>query len=370
MRREVEKRKLKKEVKVALIILAVILIIGIIFAVSKLTNKEVEQEVADSEQMTSENIQNEVEVTEVEQKPEIKIFNGNDRPIAFMIDNNTNAQPQASLNSTYMVYEIIVEGGESRLMALFKGVTADEVGPIRSARHYFLDYAMENDAIYAHLEMSPQAEQGMKDFDIDNINGQAYDTGKSRTTTSLYWRANHKSAPHNAYTNTESILKIAKDKNYETTSNQESVLNYVTEDVNLEQEDAVIANTVTIPYSTGHKVKYEYDSESQRYTRYSKGKKMYDETTDEAVTTKNIIITFARNYTLDDKENKGRQDVVTVGELDGYYITNGKAIKIKCVKKDREEQTTYTDLEGNEINVNDGNTWVNVCPIDANVVIE
>ena len=84
----------------------------------------------------------------------------------------------------------------------------------------------------------------------------------------------------------------------------------------------MIANTVTIPYSTGHKVQYKYDETTKRYTRYSKNRKMTDEVTKEDVTTKNIIITFARNYTLDDGENKGRQDVVTVGSLDGYYKTN------------------------------------------------
>lgn len=302
--------------------------------------------------------------------PEIKIFNGNDRPIAFMIDNNTNAQPQASLNSTYMVYEIIVEGGESRLMALFKGTVADQVGPIRSARHYFLDYAMENDVIYAHLGMSPQAEDDFSEFDIDHINGQIYDTGKARTKTSLYWRVRHKKAPHNAYTNTESILKIANDKGWRTTSDNESVLNYTVEEVNLETEDSFVVNSVKIPYAKGHTVQYIYNSETGRYTRYSKGKKMTDEMTGEDITTKNIIITFAKNYTLNDGENKGRQDVVTVGELDGYYITNGKAIKIKCIKNSRREQTTYVDLNGEEIKVNDGNTWVNVCPIDANVTFE
>ena len=79
--------------------------------------------------------------------------------------------------------------------------------------------------------------------------------------------------------------------------------------------------------------------------------------------------TFAKNYNLPDTEDKGRQDVVTTGSLDGYYITNGKAIKIKCNKESRSAQTQYVDLEGNEIKVNDGNTWVNVCPIDANVTI-
>ncbi len=300
-------------------------------------------------------------------KPEIEIFKGNDRPIAFMIDNNKNAQPQASLNSTYMVYEIIVEGGESRLMALFKGTVADQVGPIRSARHYFIDYAMENDALYAHLGMSPQAEAAFDEFDVEHVNGQVYDTGKARTETSLYWRAKHKNAPHNAYTNTESILKIAKGFAWRTTSDRESVLNYVPEEVYLETEDSFSVASVKIPYAKGHTVEYKYNKDTERYTRWSKGRKMSDEMTGEDVTTKNIIITFAENYTLDDGENKGRQDVITVGSLDGYYITNGRAIKIKCVKNGRTEQTTYTDLNGNEIEVNDGNTWVNVCPIDANV---
>ena len=105
------------------------------------------------------------------------------------------------------------------------------------------------------------------------------------------------------------------------------------------------------------------------YTRYARTKLQTDAVSQTNITTKNIIITFAENYTLDDGENKGRQDVVTVGELNGHYITNGKAIKIKCVKKSRSEQTIYQDLNGNEIEVNDGNTWINICPIDANVTI-
>lgn len=302
-------------------------------------------------------------------KPEFKIFNGTDRPIAFMIDNNKNAQPQSSINSAYIVYEIIVEGGETRLMALFKGTVADEVGPIRSARHYFLDYVMENDAIYAHLGMSPQAQEQMQIFDINNINGQIYDTGKARVTTSLYWRDKARKAPHNAYTNIESILKIAKDKGYRTTLNKENVLNYVVDEVNLTSENAIVASLVKIPYTKGHTVEYKYDEETKRYIRYSKNRKITDKVSKEDTTAKNIIITFAENYTLDDGENKGRQDVVTVGELDGYYITNGKAIKIKCIKSKREEQTKYVDLNGKRIEVNDGNTWINICPIDAKVSI-
>lgn len=356
---------MKKNVLI-IVVIAIALIGGLFFY--KMGFK-VGENLGEKDQVTDVAQEENVQENEKEEKSNIKIFNGNERPIAFMIDNNVNAQPQASLNSTYMVYEIIVEGNESRLMALFKGQDCDSVGPIRSSRHYFLDYAMENDAIYAHLGMSPQADEQMKTFKINNINGQAYDTGAARTATSLYWRATHKNAPHNAYTNIPSIKQIAKDKGYSLTSEQDSVLNYVEEEIVLDGEDALVANTITIPYSSNHKVRYEYDEETGRYTRYSKGRMMKDEVTGEKVTTKNIIVTFAENYTLNDGENKGRQDVVTVGSLDGYYITNGKAIKIKCNKESRSAQTQYVDLEGNEIKVNDGNTWVNVCPIDANVTI-
>lgn len=58
-----------------------------------------------------------------------------------------------------------------------------------------------------------------------------------------------------------------------------------------------------------------------------------------------------------------------VTTLDGYYITNGKAIKIKAVKESRSGQTVYQDLEGNKIEVNDGNTFVQICPIDSKIEI-
>ena len=75
------------------------------------------------------------------------------------------------------------------------------------------------------------------------------------------------------------------------------------------------------------------------------------------------------NYTLTDRENKGRQGLKNIGTFDGYYITNGKSIPIKCTKTAREEQTVYKDLEGNEIVVNDGNTFINICPTNAEIVL-
>ena len=291
----------------------------------------------------------------------VQVFSGNDRPFAVMIDNHSDAWPQAGLNQAYMVYEIIVEGGETRLMALFKGVDLDKIGPVRSARHYFIDYAMENDAIYVHFGQSPQAQSDIKKYDIDDINGIAEDG-------TTFWRVKDKYAPHNAVTSTEKLLESAKSKNYRTTSTEGSVLNYVVDEVNL--EEGLVADKVTIPHSDLQTVTYEYDEENKVYVRYARGKEQTDWDTDEAITTKNIIITFCNNYTLTDSENKGRQGLKNIGTFDGYYITNGRAIQIQCIKNARDEKTIYQDMNGNVIQVNDGNTFVNICPTNADVEIE
>ena len=342
-------------------ILIVILIILILLSGGFMAYKIIEGKKNNITQEVSETNNDEDILTAELQDKKIQIYNGTQRPIAVMIDNHNQAWPQAGLNKAYIVYEIIVEGGETRLMALFKGVTVDKIGPVRSSRHYFLDYAMENDAIYAHYGWSPQAESDIKKYSINNLNGIT-------ESTSTFWRVKDKAAPHNAVTSTDAILKAAKSKGYKTTSNQKSVLNYVTDEVKL--EEGISANSVTIPHSTLQKVKYEYDAENKVYKRYARNKAQTDWDTGSSITTKNIIITFCDNYTLTDSENKGRQGLKNIGTFDGYYITNGKAIKIKCIKTARDKQTKYEDLEGNEIKVNDGNTWVNICPIDAQVEME
>ncbi len=296
-----------------------------------------------------------------EPKKEINIYKGEDRPIAIMIDNVGNARPQSGLNDAYMVYEIIVEGQQTRLMALFKGANLSKVGPIRSSRHYFLDYALENNAIYVHYGWSPKAKSDISSLKVNNINGIT-------ESSSSFWRVKDKSAPHNVVTSTKKIMEIAKRKGYTTTSNKESVLKYTADELNLENGSE--ATSIKIPYSKTYYVTYKYDSESKKYTRYYNKTVQKDWQTKETVQTKNIIITFAKNSPLNDGSGKDRQNLSNIGTLDGYYITNGKAIKIKCKKTSRSAQTIYKDLEGNEIEVNDGNTFVQIVPLNAKITIQ
>lgn len=300
------------------------------------------------------------EEPEVEEK-KVQIFNGNQRPFAVMIDNVGAARPQAGLNDAYIVYEIIVEGSQTRLMALFQNKDLEKIGPIRSARHYFLDYALENDAIYVHFGWSPKAQKDISSLKVNNIHGMT-ESSKS------FWRVREKPAPHNVVTSTKKLMQIAERKKYRTTTEKGSVLNYTVDEVNL--EEGLEATNITIPYSSFYKVTYVYDAETQRYTRKYNKTVQKDWVTKDLVTTKNIIITFAKNTRLNDGSGKDRQNLSNIGTLNGYYITNGKAIKIKCIKSSRKAQTVYQDLEGNEIEVNDGNTFIQIVPLKAKVVIK
>ena len=343
-----------KGTKIFVVILIIlILIAGVLLVLKMFNNNDVQEANTNS---TNEEIEEEPIVIE-----EPKTLSGDSRPIAVMIDNNINAMPQAGLLEADIIYEIIVEGGESRLMLILQDKDLDKIGPIRSARHYFLDYALENDAIYVHYGWSPQAQSDIASLGVNNING-IYESSTD------FWRVSDKYAPHNAVTSTEAILEIANREGYRTWKNKDNVLNYVVDEVEL--EDGETANTITIPYSVGNVVKYEYDEDLKEYVRYSRGEKQVDWDTGKTVTTKNIIIEKAENWTLNDGSGKGRQELNNIKELDGYYITNGKSIEITCDKTSRSGQTVYRDLEGNEINVKDGKTFIQICPIDADITIE
>ena len=344
-----------KSTKVFVIALVILIIIaGALFAMKFLGNNATQ----------TANTNDGINTNQNQEEPEVampKTLSSYSRPIAVMIDNHIDAMPQAGLLEADIVYEIIVEGGETRLMLILQDKDLDKIGPVRSARHYFLDYALENDAIYVHYGWSPQAQEDISDLGVNNING-IYES------TSSFWRVTDKYAPHNAVTSTDNILDIAARKGYRTEKyDNDTVLNYVVAEVNI--ENGQTANTVTIPYSYVNTVKYEYDEDTKEYVRYSRGEKQVDWDSGKTVTTKNIIIEKAKNSTLNDGTSKGRQTIDNIKELDGYYITNGKAIPITCTKTSRSGKTVYKDLEGNEIDVNDGKTFIQICPEDAKIEI-
>ena len=298
-----------------------------------------------------------------EKKLQIVDINSTSRPYAIMINNINVARPlQSGLQDAYIIYEMIVEGGITRYMALFLDQNTERIGSIRSARHYYLDYALENDAIYVHHGQSPQAQRDFSSLDIDRI---AVDNTKTG------WRDNtlNVSTEHRLFTSIEKLNSGLG--NIRTERKNDLLLNYSIDELDLSKYDnAKTANEVTIKYSGSVTNTYEYDSDAKVYKRYVNGEAHTDYVTKEQYTFKNIITYQVRNYTINDGENKGRQELENIGSGTGYYISDGYAVPIKWEKSSRSSQTKYYFENGEELIVNDGNTFIQIQPMGQTLTIK
>ena len=340
-------RKKKIIIAVGIVVIFLILVTIFYFLLSMKDTKFIEDKKVEIDDVTT------------VKKKNLTVYDAgsNKRPIAVMIDNNVGNNAHVGLQDAYLTYEIIVEGGLTRIMAIFKDVNTSVIGPVRSSRHYFLDYALESDAIYAHYGWSTYAENDIRALGVNNING-LYDNG--------YYRNYQIAAPHNVFTSIEDLEKTASSKGYRTTSDDYSLLNYTPDDIDLSGKNGVInANNVSMMYSYNQVRSYTYDTANRYYLRYMNGIPHTDRDSGEGYHYKNIIIMKVNNSTLD---SYGRQDLDTVGNGEGYYITNGYAIPITWNKGSRSGKTHYY-FEGSEIEVSDGNTMIQVVPLNTNILI-
>ena len=351
-------KKLNKK-KLVIIIVVVLLIIASVVTIILLFNKK-----DNSNNDVKDNV---VTDNKKEEKKKITVVDpdSDERPFAVMINNHPSAREHhAGLQDAYIIYEITVEGGMTRYLAVFKGTDTKKIGSVRSARHYFLDYAMENDAVYVHWGWSPQAEFQIGTLGINNLNGLAYEGVYFYRDKSL-----NVSSEHTGFTTMEMLRAGAEKRKYRTTSDKDLLLNYTTDTVDLSKKDgAQKAEKVVVNYSNSVTDSYTYDSANSYYLRSVNGKEHIDDVTKEQYHFKNIIVYQAENFTIVG-DDKGRQDLKNLGSGEGYYITNGYAVKIKWSKDERENQTKYTYLDGKEIDVSDGNTFIQIQPIGAGVNI-
>ena len=339
-------KKNKKKILIIISIVIVLIIAGCIAVNYQFITKD-----------TSKKESNKNEVPELNTPKELQIVDSlsTSRPFAIMINNASDARKvQSGLQDAFIIYEIIVEGGITRYLALFMDQETARIGSIRSARHYFLDYALENDAIYVHHGQSPQAKNDFSNLGIDRIEVNEKTTGWRDKTLNVSYE-------HTLFTSIEKLKKGIK--SIRTDRNQDLLLNYSVEEIDMAKIDnAQEANNVSIKYSGGTTSSYEYDKENKVYKRYVNGKEHKDYETNEQYTFKNIITYQVNNYTLNDGENKGRQELENIGSGSGYYISNGYSIPIKWEKKSRSSQTKYYYENGEELKVNDGNTFIQIQP--------
>lgn len=340
-----EKKRLKKKVIIIGIVLLII-IIGIVLLVV-LSNRKVKEKQTKKE--------NKEEVEEIKEKVDIVDLNSKTRPITVSINNTPVAvKVQRGLNNAYIVYELPTEGFTSRLLAVFKDASdATVIGTVRSARHNFIDFSKEHNAIFASYGWSIYAEKELKTNTIDYIQGIVQDQA--------FWRENPENLAreHTVYTTYGKLKEFAVNtKGYSMESDSWKLLNYNVEDVDLsKREDVMTANTVVIPYGSVVTV-FKYNSDTKMYNRIVNDVVTTDYGTKEEFTTKNIIVTRLNGYEL--TSNKTYWDLYNTGEGTGYYITNGNAVPIKWYKESRDSKTKYTYNDGIEIEVSDGRTYIEV----------
>ena len=358
-KRTQEKESSNKGVKILVAILIIlVLVLGGLFAYKYFLAPKGEQNGENAEEVAAE--------PEPVKKLQIVDEDSKTRPYAVMINNNHEAWPQCGLQDAYLVYEIITEGGITRMMALFKDQETAKIGSIRSARHYFLDYAQENDAIFVHWGGSDRAYSEIRSRGINDIDGIALEG-----TVFFRDRTLGRALEHTGFTSMENVKEYATNKGFTRDIDEDKglLLNYSVDEIDLsENEDAEVANEITIKYSNYQTTSYIYDQTNMVYKLYMNDKSQMDLITNEQYTVKNIITYQIKNTTISD--SKGRQELYNIGEGFGYYITNGEAIKIKWIKKSRDEKTEYYKINGNKLIVNDGNTWIHIQPKDKELIID
>lgn len=286
------------------------------------------------------------------------------RPICVMIDNEgIKPLPQGGLNKAQLIYEMVAEGGTTRLMPVFWNTDPSMIGPVRSARDYFIDYSLEHDAIYVHFGGSPEAYKDIKRLNLNDIDGTKGRDG------GIFWDITDEGSRNwqDSYTNMEKVRNHITKLKFRTSTDKEPVFSYNTQDTDL--VDSKNATKIKIKYTTDYWCSFTYDAESKNYLRFRKDNLHMERTTDQQLTAKNIIIQRVQNSSIAG-DDKGRQALNNLGKGSGWYISNGKAIKIKWSKTSMKEGTKYTDEKGQPISLNQGSTWIQIVPLSSLVSVE
>ncbi|KKU48672.1 MAG: hypothetical protein UX68_C0010G0047 [Parcubacteria group bacterium GW2011_GWA2_46_9] len=273
------------------------------------------------------------------------------RSIAVMIDNFAAARPSAGLNSAGIVWETLVEGGVTRFLAVYQTTSEVTIGPVRSARDYFLPWVKEVDAIYAHSGGSPAALAVIKaDASLDDAN--EFSNGRA------YYRVAG-AAPHNLYTTTERLEKLRADKEWRA----ESVVTPLpATDEKLTEGD--IAKKITINFSSvpAYRVQWLYDEEKDVYLRSQGGVVATDRETREQLVAKNLIVQFTRITPAPPPAPADAVVVETVGQGEAWFFRNGRIIKGQWEKTTATSRTVFFDADKKPYSIARGSLWIEVVP--------
>jgi len=269
----------------------------------------------------------------------------NNYPVAVMIDNHLDARPSSGISQAGVVIEAEAEGGITRYLAIFdSSLDIKKIGPIRSARPYFIDWAKEFSALYVHVGGSPEALVKVIKEKVNDLN--EFYKGE------YFWRGTEKFAPHNVFTSMEKIKKYFSTKDF-------SSVNYFSWNFkdDLSQEKRPNAMEIKIDYVLrDYKVMWKYDKENNYFVRYLNGD-LHREEDGTVLFAKNLII---QKIDARETDEDLRLDMDVIGEGEAVVCLDGSCQNGKWQKKNSEARTRFYDANNEEFVFNAGPSWINV----------
>lgn len=290
---------------------------------------------------------------------EAAVVNGQ-RPVAVIVDNYIDARPQVGLDKADLVYELLVEGGITRFMAVYLSQDADWVEPVRSARTPFLYLAGELGAVLGHVGAAAtdgptNAQEQFYEWGIPHLDEQ--------TVVGPFWRDRFRRAPYNAATSTSELREAARTFGVDGPAGVQPWL--FKDDFEVRSSPREAADSVSYAFFWGGPPQYAfaadwyYDPAMNGYQRSMAGRPHLDGRSGARLTARNVVVQFDSAAIVN---HEGHVLYGSVGEGPAYIFMDGVVIEADWRKPSLEERTRYYDLSGAEVHLNRGVTWVAILP--------
>jgi hypothetical protein len=287
------------------------------------------------------------------------------RPFVVMIDNHPNAYPQTGLDRAAVVYEALAEFGVTRFMAVYvPGITpeAPQIGPVRSTRLYFAQWAADYYPLYVHAGGSPQGLEMVENSDL-LINLEALKEANLRYFT----RSSDRERPHNLYTTSADLARAEADFDGSTYDHPEVGFLFKA-DAPAAQRPASQRLDYFFLYQEDD-VGWEYDPQSNGYLRLRRGRPARDAATEKQLWAKDIVLIEVSEARIPGDE-KGRIDQEVIGEGEARVFMDGVERAARWRKPATESPLRFYDASGNELRLNTGPVWIVALPSLGNLNVE
>lgn len=276
--------------------------------------------------------------------------------VGVMVETHPDARPMIGFSKAKIVYEAPVEGSFTRYLAIFDSKqNVPKIGPVRSARPYFIDWLQEyGDGLYMHSGGSPEALGLIKSRNIFDAN--EFYWGE------YYWRDQVRSAPHNLYTSSDNWKKILDEYgNNKEQFTPAKAWKYAA----IVGKNIASDSKLSIDFNSTYGVMWNYDPKSLLYVRSVNGLREKD-ADGAGVFARNVIIQFT-DVNLITGDDSGRKTVRTLGTGKAMVLKKGSIITGTWEKKNLTDRTRFYDKNHREVLFAPGNTWVEVVPTDAKI---